>query len=619
MDLPGFMTLYKDKFFSKIKDFIDDKNYIFTLKNNFNKKCEERDKSKKIDNSESSEDKNDFLGLKRNRAKEDKLSAYDTELKLLENDYPQIIDNSDEFMHDNIQIKKEKIDDDELNVNEINKDINKNSAIPLNTTHTISEQKSKTHKNNKSMNNKNKSVDKIFANKSKKGVNVKYSYKKKHLDKNASISTRISKNRKGRTQNSSIKKLDVLKILTPVKSYHYNNIVTNVFDSSIYTTNYAINHFQEKNQKNTLYGINSRLDNKMPKINICKKKRYQINYSAKRWLGSIKDKLSNRSLKSKIHRKRKYLSDDKKRRDELKNLNQIVNNNFYGKERLKSPDVITLEDSVSVNNENNINTLKIKKLNKRKNIKIPKINEAYNKNVLVICNRIILSKKKKKGKMEITKVGFSGESIIIYKKALNMKEIQLPSKVVLPKENIEELNKDNQNHENLDTKEKKRLKKIPKKTIIKSVRKIHARRSSRIRELQRAKYKKEKELQKLQNKERTKRRKRRFKKRTKKKEQKKPKKAKHSESKKFDSRGESNISTINQIRTNQEKDTVILNENEEDDRILALKTNNIESLSDGVRYYHQRRSKFKSNSSITSGCLDDIDAVKGFNLLFNQK
>ena len=77
-----------------------------------------------------------------------------------------------------------------------------------------------------------------------------------------------------------------------------------------------------------------------------------------------------------------------------------------------------------------------------------------------------------------------------------------------------------------------------------------------------------------------------------------------------------NISTVNQIRTNQKKDTVILSENKEDDRIPASKSNCIDSLSDEIRYYYQRRSKFGNNSSFTSVYFDDIDAVEGFNYWF---
>ena len=111
INLPGFVTIYKDKFFSKIKDFIDDNNYIFSLKDEYLKKYPENNKNQ---NNDITEGKNGFLGLKRKRYKENK-TAYDQELKLLENDYPQIIENDEEqIIYNKIQIKKEKISDEDL-------------------------------------------------------------------------------------------------------------------------------------------------------------------------------------------------------------------------------------------------------------------------------------------------------------------------------------------------------------------------------------------------------------------------------------------------------------------------------------------------------------------------
>ena len=630
MDLPGFMTIYKDKFFSRIKDFIDDKNYIFALKEKYNKKLEEKIKNNFKENEE---EKIDFLGLKRKRLKEDKLSAYDLELKMLESDYPQIIENSNEFIHENVQIKKEKIDDEELNINEIsdNNVINKNKKDiqSIQSNLILTEQKSKAHQNNGNINNTNKIIGNVSVNKSKKGSKMKFTFKRQSNKKNIPKSQNNSKNRKGKTQNSSVKKSNISKALSPVKNYNYNNIVTNVFDS-VYTANYAINHYQENNQKSMLYGINSRLD-KMPKINICKKKRYQMNISAEKLFYKIKDKLSNISNKSKIHKKRKYLSEDKRRREELQNLNQIVNNNFYGKERLKSPDYIRIVESVSsinensinndskskVSNINNINNLKKKKLKKKKIICLPLNNE--NKNVS-IHYKIILSYKKKKGERIITKSEIIPDAIIIDKSAIKMEEIKMIYESLFPKENNDESNKPKNPATNLREKRQRKVKKVPKTKIRKSTRVIHARRSSRIRELQQNKYKKVKELEKIKYKKQIRRRSKRFQKRRNIKELKKYKKAKISESKKFDSRGESNISNIGNIRTNYEMNMDIdYSENKNDDVILVNKTNRFDSLTDRERYFNKRKSNVKRSNSFTSDYLDEFDTVKGFNLLFNQK
>ena len=70
MDLPGFMTIYKDKFFSRIKDFIDDNNYILALKEKFNKKCDENKNCIK------NEENNELLGLKRKRIEENIFSFF---------------------------------------------------------------------------------------------------------------------------------------------------------------------------------------------------------------------------------------------------------------------------------------------------------------------------------------------------------------------------------------------------------------------------------------------------------------------------------------------------------------------------------------------------------------
>ena len=342
MDLPGFMTIYKDKFFSKIKDFIDDKNYIFSLKDKFTKKYNENK------NSEKEDDKTDYLGIKRKRNKDNALSAYDTELKLLESDYPQIIENGDEFFFENVQIKKEKINEDEV----INNEINIENTISTNKEKEIQAK-----------------IENESVNKSKKRMVIKFASKKKKQNKNETTSKNASKNKREKSRNIMFEKIDFNSVFTQTKTVSYNNIVNNNIDSSMFS-DYPMSVIKEKspNSINMFYGINSRLD-KMPKINIHKKKKRQTNYSAERLIQNIRNKLTSIGRKNKIYGKRRYLSDDKKRREEMQNLSQIVNNNFYGKERLKSPDYIKNNDNeiICENNENNINCE-----NKEKNIKNPK-------------------------------------------------------------------------------------------------------------------------------------------------------------------------------------------------------------------------------------------------------
>ena len=467
MDLPGFMTIYKDKFFSKIKDFIEDKNYILSLKEKFEKKCDENNKEKEL------VEKNDMLGLKRKRTEENILSAYAAELKLLENDYPQIIDNnSDEFNFENVQIKKEKIDDE------------------INCEDKIIEKENIDNDENKMNNNNNNEL--LDDNKNKKKISIKFPSKKKQINKNNKI-------KKAKDRNKSIKKSQLNGFLTPVKNIQVNNFVNNVFDNSVYS-DYPTSVIKETSKSiNSFYGINSRLD-KIPKINIYRKKKNQINHSAKRLLDNIKDRLTDIGRNNAIRTKKRYLSDDKKMMEEMQKLNQIVNNNFYGKERQKSPDYVKNEDNNNISNLNDkdkdkniVNCSKKKKIEK-KNIQKPQAKITYNKNVFII----LTYKDKKEG--TVTKSEFIPESIFINKSVLSMKEIKSLYETVQKKEKI--LKKDNEkNNENIQNNQKedihihKREKKSPKKKITKSVHIIKPRKSERIKKLQKIRKKKEREME----------------------------------------------------------------------------------------------------------------------------
>ena len=628
MDLPGFMTLYKDKFFTKIKDFIDDKNYIFALKDKYNKKYNENKTSEK------DSEKNDLLGLKRKRSKQNVVSAYDTELKLLESDYPQIIDNGDEIIFDNVQIKKEKIDDDEIINNEINIDDN------LNT--------------NKEK-NQNK-VEKLSVSKIKKEKHSKMISKKKTQNKSITKTQNTSKNRKKKEREFTFENLNFNKILTPTKtSINFNNIINNVIDSSIYSADFEMFNIKEKipNKIQQSYGINSRLD-KMPKINIYKKKKHLTNYSAERLLCKIKDKLTNIGQRNKIHGKKRYLSDDKKKMEEMQKLSQIVNSNFYGKERLKSPDFTKIDDKIIVgandenyinincdtnfNNNNINNSKKKKKMIKRKNISKSPEKVVYNKDVFILY-KIILDYKKKKGEKIITKSVFIPDSIIIDKSAISIKEMLSLFESVFKKENKNKTNKKNiQNLKDKNPKQinnKKRAKKNPKKKLQKSSHLIMPRKSKRIEELNKAKLqkKKEKEIQNLKYQQKLARRKSKiFIKRKKNIKSKKDKvdkvnKIPENNSIRFDSLAQSNISKMGKIRSNCENfinNDDNFNKNDSDE-ILVNKTICFDHQSDEERLLSiRRRSNLKNfinnnDNTITSDYLDDFDALKGFNYLYNQK
>ena len=498
MDLPGFMTIYKDKFFSRIKDFIDDNNYILALKEKFNKKCDENKNYIK------NEDNNELLGLKRKRIEENILSAYAKELKLLENDYPQIIENNEEFNFDNVKIKKEKIDDD---INCADNTIKKEKSISIKKEKKeILHSKIEHYSNDNNENEINEDFPAV--NKSKKKISIKFTSKKKQANKNNnSTSNKNSKTRRGKVKNKSITKSQLYGIFTPLKNFQVNNFVNNVFDNSIYGNNYSISVMKETSKSiNSFYGINSRFD-KTPKINIYRKKNNQINHSAKRLMDNIKNRLSVMEKNNVNLTKKRNLSDDRKMMEEMQNLNQIVNSNFYGKERQKFPNYAKNEENNNIaclNDENVINNQKKKKIEKINNKKTQaKID--YNKNVSIKYN-IILTCGGKKGGKKITKSEFIPYSIIKEKSALSIKEVKSIYESVFEKDKLSK--KDNENIKNQKEKNQKRIKKLPKKKIIKSIPHMKQRKSERIQKLNKIKEKKEIAAQSLIYKRKLRKRKR---------------------------------------------------------------------------------------------------------------
>ena len=82
---------------------------------------------------------------------------------MLESDYPQIIENGDEFFFENVQIKKEKINEDEV----INNEINIENTISTNKEKEIQAK-----------------IENESVNKSKKRMVIKFASKKKQQNKN---------------------------------------------------------------------------------------------------------------------------------------------------------------------------------------------------------------------------------------------------------------------------------------------------------------------------------------------------------------------------------------------------------------------------------------------------
>ena len=630
LDLPGFITIYKEKFFSRIKDFIDDKDYIFDLEQKYKMKYPENHLNLEFNNNvnvNSNKEKNNLLGNKRERSKENTLSmlTYDTELKLLENDYPQIIDSDDKFRHKSLQIKQEKID--ENNPNGIIHDENENIDDKDISLQLASGKKSKTHKtiiNKKSDLNVGK--EKIVLkqqNRSKKVDKSKFNPKEKNRSRKLPNSQNTSKVRRKKGKNMSIKKSDIQKVYSPIKTYYSNNIVNNTFSDSSSRKDYTINNIQEYNQNNVnmFYGINSRLD-KMPKINVFKKKKYEMNYSAGKLLDDIKERLSNMGLKNK--NRKKCLSDDRNKIEEMVKLKQIVNNNFYGKERLKSPVFNDKDDTTETNNESIINCetndKKENKVNnpKKKNAKrnsskqLPK--NRYNKHIS-IKYRIILHYKKRKGEKIITKSEYPPEAIIIDKNAIDMTKVKILFDSLFQKKvEKKQTTKTNTSKGYILKKRKKNVPKIirSKKQEIKKDRSQFRklRKSTRIQHI--SNFSKSKLKDKNNLKRNLRRKSKIFVGIKKKKGNKKVLIKKTEEEKAFDSRSESLMFKAGIIRTNNDKDNNI----ESDcDQILVNKTDCFDSRNDDDAF--SSRGNVKKNNINYN--IDDIDALKGFNYLYHQK
>ena len=640
IDLPGFITIYKDKFFSRIKDFIDDKDYIYELEQKYKSKYPESnmfiDSNDNIHanytQEEEQKEENNLIGNKRERPKDNISLTYETELKLLEHDYPQLIDSDEKMLTKPIKIKQEKIDENDnsevaLDNNNEKRDKNTNDI----NSQVMTGKKSKTHKVKESKKN-NLSIEKEkitikHQNRSRKIDKMKFSSKdNKYRTRKYPNSQNTSKNRRKRGKNMSIKKGELVKIYSTVKSYHYNNnIVTNAHDDSSSRNNSIINNIQEYNQNNVnmFYGINSRLD-KMPKINVFKKKKYEINYSAGKLLDNIKERLSNIDSKETNKRKRKYLSDDKQRRDEklkLNQINQIVNNNFYGKERLSSPSINDKDDTADTNNENIVNCAnKTNKKNKINNLRKKKTKrnssnhskkKYLNKNVSVNY-KIILHYKKRKGERMIIKSEFIPETLIIEKSAIDMNEIKILFNSLFPRK-VEKKKTIKTNILNTYSL-RKRKKNVPK--IIRSKKPRIPKTRAQLRKLRKSTRLQHKS--KISNqKEKKNKRKRDFRRKSKVfvriKDKKNDKKAsfKKSEERAFDSRSESLFKAGN-VRTNCQND---INTENDCDQILVNKTECIDSKID-EDVYSSRGNPKKNNSNYK---IEDIDAIKGFNYLYNQK
>ena len=677
IDLPGFTSIYKDKFFSKLNELIDDEKLFFELFHKYESKVEGNENcflnDNNINDKEKNEVKKDLLGFKRkrnkdkdikgekgekdNKVEEEKLSEYGEELLQLEIDYPQIIDNKDSVqikneneneamktvnkdkdkIHDKnkdnnqnnkeIPVKKEK--NDENDINNINKDKENKDYNELKQKEKeilkqyIPEKKSKkakikeNKKDNLNLEEKDEELPQKIGNKSKKSSKVN---NKIHRNKFLPHSQNASKKKKKKSRYISINKSYFTNIYSPVKTTNYNNILTNVIENSLYNSydnnrnDFFIMHKSQEYSPNPLnmsFGINSRLD-KMPKINVYRKKKHQINFSAGKLLNNIKQKLSNIDSRNKIMRKRRVVSEDILKREEMQKLKQIVNNNFYGKERLKSPDV------KETNNENNINfandansTIKINKVKKKKLIKGINTSKSTRKNVFnkntSLGYKIILKYKKENNERIITNSEFVPDSIIIEKKAIEMSEIKPLFSSLLNK-----IKKEPTIKENIKKRKRKRKKKLTKEDIEKRQKtQMNLTQFRKLRKSTRIQHVKNISKVKSSYKKKLRRRSKIFIRRKAKREERKISKKKKEE-RAYDSGSEDCVLTAGKIRTNLQENMDITNNTIDGDNILVKQTDNFDSGDGG---FSNRNSKKR----LSNYNFDSIEAIKGFNYLFNQK
>ena len=429
INLPGFMTIYKDKFFARLIEFIGDKNYVNDLKN----KCYDISLNYKyIDEFDEK-----YLGNKRKREKidDDEMFRYDKELQLLLNDYPK----GKEGLPAQLSIKKEK---NILSTNDI-ENMKKRKLEEINSfKNNINNNIMNTNMNiNKEIDMKKKACEKININSnsnsnSNDSVNMNY-FSEVKKEKNNEIKNmnnneiRIKNEKRIDRKKDKAESPRPFRYYSPVKSTckdnlslsllkgkpkyiavsdisSINNIISN--ENSFSIDELFISEISDISNKAASFGINSRFD-RMPKINIQRKKRNLINTSSGCILGEIKEKLINKGL-STICKQNKINKLENEIRSEQTSLHNLVSNNFYGPENkiLKSENSSNIHiNKKETNDNNNIDKDNINKTNK--------INEN-------IINEV--SNEKEKNKTEIKKNNFVIENEIefemIEEKIQNRKE-----------------------------------------------------------------------------------------------------------------------------------------------------------------------------------------------------
>ena len=373
INLPGFMTIYKDKFFARLIEFVGDKNYVNELKN----KCYDISLNYKyIDEFDEK-----YLGNKRKREKidDEEMFRYDKELKLLLNDYPRTKEGGTAAQ---LSIKKEKnilSSNDIENMKKRKLEDIKNNNINENSNNEINMKKKEFEINNvnDSMNINCFSEVKIEKN---KGIGNKNEIRIKNEKINDRKKDKHESPRPFRYYSpvkSTYKDNLSLSLLKGKPKYiavndisSINNIISN--ENSFSIDELFISEISDISNKAASFGISSRFD-RMPKINIQRKKRNLMNTSSGCLLGEIKEKLINKGL-STICKQNKINKLENEIRSEQTSLQNLVSNNFYGPENkiLKSENSSNITINKKETNDNN---------NIEKDNNNGKINENINKEV----------------------------------------------------------------------------------------------------------------------------------------------------------------------------------------------------------------------------------------------
>ena len=483
INLPGFLNIYKDKFFAKLNEFINDKHYINTLKD----KCHEISLNYKCIN----ELDEKYLGNKRKRDKiynidenskiNNEPSKYDAELKLLKNDYPKFDENDDEST-EYLLVKK-------------GKDVEILSSTP---PITINIKKIKLEKEEKNKNNyKNVIKDEKMIKDDKNTnniININIDDKKENKsyeEKGSKLNNKLNPIRSKRKDNSKTNQSELkikeeqISIVAPKNDNVPKNKFLQKFSSQLSSFE-ELNSLNDNSLSNedlfmsensdylnklapSSLGINSRLE-RMPKLSILKKKN-DIKFSnLEAFLDDIKENIIYNDKEDDMQNIEKKISKNSSPKD-TPTLNKNINNKFYVPNNIinnknnndnensnnnnsvkkdmqnnineESKNIKTLVDNEeeeikeekSNNNNNNQyesenkkekkeTTNKKEEMNNNKNDIFPEPNTKIMKNEnIIILNTLLLEYNNNDGSKIIKKTIEIPNSVIIQKSVLNMGEI----------------------------------------------------------------------------------------------------------------------------------------------------------------------------------------------------